>query len=293
MRAWLRCAAAAAAVLAAVIFWGFFGSKYALEVSSYAIVSPKISEAIRIVQLTDLHNSEFGQDQARLTALVRGQQPDLIVLTGDLLNGDDPDTSTAVTLIEQLSGIAPVYASRGNHEKAHGKVFGTDVMTLYERAGATVLERTFTDIAVNGQTIRLGGVFGYCLSEKYLRSGEAKWGEVQFLRRMEDTQLFTVLLCHMPLCFIVNDNLEAWDIDCVFSGHVHGGQVRVPFLGGLYAPDQGYFPGRECGLYYSQDRERVMILSRGLGSRGRVPRFNNVPEIVVVDILPEKDEGWN
>lgn len=272
---------------AAVVFWWFYGSKYGLEVTNYAISTPKLSAPIRIVQLTDLHNSEFGEANGRLTRLVRKQQPDLIVLTGDMLNGDEPETEIAEALIRDLAQIAPVYASQGNHEKANRKLFGTDVQAVYEQAGAVWLERTYEDIQVNGQTIRLGGIMGYCLSEKYLQTGEARYDEIRYLKALQDTDLFSILLCHYPLCWIVNDNLEEWDIDCIFTGHVHGGQVRVPILGGVYAPDQGLFPGRECGLYYSLDRQRVMVLSRGLGSRGGVPRVNNVPEIVVVDILPQ------
>ena len=282
-RKWLALLLAAMAV----VFWCFYGSKYGLEVTNYVLSTPKLSAPVRIVQLTDLHNSEFGEANGRLTQLVRKQQPDIIVLTGDMLNGDEPETEIAEGLIRDLAQIAPVYASQGNHEKANRKLFGTDVQAMYERAGAVWLERTYEDIVVNGQVIRLGGIMGYCLSEKYLQTGEARRDEIRYLKKMQDTDAFSILLCHYPLCWIVNDNLEAWDIDCVFTGHVHGGQVRVPILGGVYAPDQGLFPGRECGLYYSLDRRRVMVLSRGLGSRGGVPRVNNVPEIVVVDILPQ------
>ena len=273
--------------LAALCAWWLLGSRYALEVTSYALTTPKIDAPIRIVQLADLHNSEFGRDNERLVSLVAGQRPDIILLTGDMLNGDEMQTDVAAGLIEQLAKIAPVYASLGNHEKAHENVYGSDVRALYEQAGAHVLERTYADVQVNGQTVRIGGIYGYCLPEKYLRTREAREKEVAYLKEFQQTDLLTLLLCHVPTSWIVNDNLEEWDVDCIFAGHVHGGQVRLPFAGGAYAPDQGWFPGQLCGLYFSQDRERVMVLSRGLGSRGRVPRFNNVPEIVVADILPQ------
>ena len=278
-----------AALLAAagVLCWWFYGSKHALEVTSYAITTPKLTAPVRIVQLSDLHNSEFGEGNERLIRLVDGQRPDIILLTGDMLNGDERETEIAVHLVEQLAGIAPVYASWGNHESAHRWLFGTNIQQLFEQTGATVLEREYADIDVKGQQLRLGGILGYCLAEEYLRTGEARPEEIAYLKDFQDTQLFTILMCHMPLCWIENDNLEQWGIDCIFAGHAHGGQIRLPFVGGAYAPDQGVFPGQMCGLYFSEDRQRVMVLSRGLGSRGRIPRINNVPELVVVDILPQ------
>lgn len=272
----------------ALLAWCFLGSQYALEVTNYVIFSPKLTAPIRVVQLTDLHNSEFGENNERLVRMVGKQNPDLILLTGDMLNGDEPRTEVVTGLIEQLAAIAPVYASLGNHEKANENLYGTDVGALFAQAGAHVLERTYEDAEIGGQTVRIGGIYGYCLPEKYLRTREAREKEVEYLQVFQETDLLTLLLCHVPTSWIINDNLEEWDVDVIFSGHVHGGQIRLPLIGGLYAPDQGYFPGRECGLYYSADHARVMVLSRGLGSQGGVPRFNNVPEIVVVDILPKR-----
>lgn len=284
---WKKRLAVLLLMAAGVLFWWSYGSKHGLEVTSYAITTPKLTAPVRIVQLSDLHNSEFGRENERLLRLVEKQQPDIILLTGDMMNGDHPRTDIAAHLTKQLTRIAPVYASWGNHESAHRWNFGTDIQALYEQAGATVLEREYADIDINGQRIRIGGILGYCLAEEYLRTGEARPDEIAYLKSFQDTQMFTILMCHMPLCWIEDDNLEQWEIDCVFAGHAHGGQIRLPWIGGAYAPDQGLFPGRLCGLYYSEDRERVMVLSRGLGSSGSVPRINNVPEIVVVDILPQ------
>ncbi len=265
-------------------------SNCTLTVSQYVITTDKIAEPIRVVMLADLHNNEFGRDNVRLAQSVAQQRPDLILLVGDMLNGFEEQTQTAAKATEQLARIAPTYAAYGNHEYTHEIWYNTDIRALYEDAGARLLEAEYEDVEVNGQTIRLGGILGYCLSEKYLSTGEAKQYEITYLKQFQDTEYFTMLLCHYPLCWIKNDNLEQWDIDCVLSGHVHGGQIRLPIIGGIYAPDHGMFPGQLCGLYHSQDRERVMVLTRGLGGRRRLPRVGNVPEILVLDILPEKKD---
>ena len=274
--------------IAAVIAWGVIGSKYGLEVTNYVLSSPKLTAPIRVVQLTDLHNSEFGENNERLVRMVARQHPDLILMTGDMLNGREDETEIAVSLVRRLTEVAPVYFSYGNHEVTQEQVFARDLTALFEEAGATVLNRTYEDVTVNGQTIRLGGIYGYCLPEKYYYSGEATRWECEFLKEFQDTESYTLLLAHLPTCWIRNDNLDIWQIDCVVSGHEHGGQIRLPLIGGLYAPDQGFFPGRSSGIYALQDGQRAMVLSRGLGSGVGVPRFGNVPEIVVVDILPQR-----
>ncbi len=92
----------------------------------------------------------------------------------------------------------------------------------------------------------------------------------------------------MPYSWIKKGSLDSWDVDCVLCGHIHGGQVRFPWIGGLWAPDQGWFPGKVCGLYWSKDESKAMLLSRGLGNTDKYPRFNNIPEILVLDLLPGK-----
>jgi predicted MPP superfamily phosphohydrolase len=261
-------------------------SACAVSVSKYEINSAKLGTKLRIAHLSDLHNSTFGKDNSRLIKKVAAQEPDLIVITGDLLNGGESDTETAVKLVGQLCRTAPVYISFGNHEKDHQKSFGTDLKTLFEAAGAVVLDSEWRDITVNGQSLRIGGIYGYCLPPDMQ---EAREVESRFLKDFSDTESCKILLCHMPVSWIEYGSLDSWDVDLVLCGHAHGGQARLPFAGGLWAPDQGWFPGRECGLYRSKDGKRVMELSRGLGNAEWLPRLNNTPEIVMLDIAPESN----
>lgn len=270
---------------AGVMILSLYTSKYGLSVSSYSLPLPGEGEPIRVVHLSDLHNSEFGEGNAKLVERVLEQQPDLVVMTGDMLNQEDPSVDTAVNLVRKLSAAVPVYFSYGNHETYHEAHFGVDLTELFQEAGATVLDENWVDVDINGHPLRLGGIYGYCLPAKYLATGEAWQHECDYLSAFQDTDRYTILLCHMPVCWLINGSLDAWEVDCVFAGHAHGGQVRIPFVGGLHAPDQGWFPGREEGIYPSQDGEKSLVLSRGLGSSGKIPRFNNLPHIVVVDFV--------
>ena len=258
-------------------------STHALTITTYQL-SSNIPTSLRILQLTDLHNSEFGANNSRLVAAVRAQSPDLILLTGDLLNSDEERTDIATDLIAQLCEIAPVYCSNGNHEIEYQENYGVDVDELYREAGAVVLEKEYQDLTVNNQKIRIGGIYGYCLPGKFLETGEADQEETAFLEDFQNTDLPTILMCHMPVCWMINGSLDEWNVDYVFAGHVHGGEVILPFVGGLYGPDLGWFPGRMEGIFTSENEEKTLILSRGLGTSERIPRFNNIPEIMVVDI---------
>lgn len=264
-----------------------YQSKYFLTCVAYRIQTDKIQESIRLIQITDLHNSIFGDNNQNLLDLVAEQSPDLILITGDLLNSDEAETDIATALISGFSSIAPVYVSLGNHEVEYQQNYGIDIIQLYEDTGAVVLDKQYQDLEVNGQIIRLGGIYGYCLPEKYLETNEANPEECAFLSDFQNTGLYTILMCHMPICWLNNGGLDEWDVDCVLAGHVHGGQVILPLIGGVYAPDMGWFPGKLQGLYSSADGCSTMVLSTGLGNTESVPRFNNIPEVVTVDILPK------
>ena len=263
--------------------FSLYASKHFLMCSYYEIRDERIEHPFRIVLLSDLHNSIFGKGNKRLIKKVLEQKPDIVLVTGDLINENEENLEIALTLLESLSKKVPVYVSYGNHEANYEIKYGKDITFLYEEAGASVLDFAYEEIEINGQRIRLGGIYAYCLPEKY-KSKARKDGEVDFLKDFQNTSVYTILMCHVPVTWIRNGSLNEWDCDLVLSGHAHGGQIRIPFVGGLYAPDQGYFCGKEEGLYFSDDQTKIMLLTRGLGNTENIPRFNNIPEIVVIDI---------
>lgn len=275
-------------IVLSVCGYELYMSNYGLTVSNYTVSDSRIEEDIRMVVLADLHNREFGENNQRLISLVKEQNPDIIMCVGDFVNGDEKDIQVAQNVLKELLKIAPIYFSNGNHEIEHEETFQSDLRQTFEATGATVLEYNYEDVEVSGQKLRIGGLYGYCVPAKYLKTGEASPEECEFLEDFMDTDKYTILLCHMPCIWSAGEGLEEWDIDMVLSGHAHGGQIRIPFVGGLYAPDQGWFPGEVSGQYVSKDGTRTMILSRGLGSSMWIPRFNNIPEVVVVDLKSMK-----
>ena len=158
------------AAIAVFILSDLAYSKYGLKTTYYEIITSKVTDPIHIVQLTDLHNSEFGADNRRLVEQVEEQEPDLVLMTGDMLNSFDENTDIAVNLIKDLSVVAPVYYSYGNHEEEYEENYQTSLVPLLEEAGAVVLDKAYEDVAVAGQTIRLGGIYGYCVPEKFLET---------------------------------------------------------------------------------------------------------------------------
>lgn len=252
-----------------------------LTVTHYTVKSAAFSQPLTVAHLSDLHCCKYGAENEMLVRDIYEAKPDLIFMTGDIISreSEDEDLTAVLNLTQKLSEIAPIFYSLGNHEVEYIQKHGKSFLLELEAAGATVLDQQYTEITLNNQQLRIGGIYGYVLSAA-LESGE----EQLFMQDFTDTQLPTLLLCHMPEGLLDYGSINDWNADMVFSGHTHGGQMCLPLIGGLYDPEMGWFPKYERGAY--QIANSVVIVSAGLGSSERLPRFNNPPELVIVSIEP-------
>ncbi len=263
------CAAAAAGLTAGLI-WG----NSALTTQEYILSSPMLPAAFsgyRIAQVSDLHNTEFGRGNSRLLRRLADARPDLIVVTGDLLDSRRTDLEIALRFGQAVAAVAPVCYVPGNHEGRIPKVYARLKQGL-EEAGVTVLEDGRTALIRDGAEIALVG-----LRDVLNETRAGIQARLAGLVSPEDG--FQILLAHRPELFSAYVDCG---LDLIFSGHAHGGQVRLPIVGGLIAPNQGLFPTYQAGLY--RDGEGTMVVSRGLGNSLCPLRVNNRPELVVVEL---------
>ena len=253
-------------------------------VSTAAISSSRIPPAFsgfRIAQVSDLHNAEFGKDNSTLLRMLSESGPDIIVITGDLVDSAHTDIDTALSFAKEAVQIAPVYYVTGNHE-ARLTEYGR-LRTGLETAGVTVLEDKTVWLERDGGKIMLIG-----LSDPDFTVKGDMFGEVPSMVGTKLESLagseggYTILLSHRPELF---ETYADCGIGLVLSGHAHGGQFRLPFIGGLVAPNQGLFPQYDAGLY--TDGSTDMVVSRGIGNSIIPFRFNNRPEIVLVELCAE------
>lgn len=265
-----------------IFLYCIVNTEYDVTVTNYCLKTD-LNHPIRIVQLTDLHESEVGTDNEELIQTVKEQNPDIIVMTGDMQNKDDENTSIVCNLIKNLTAIADVYYSYGNHEKAWERNFDRSLAEVVTEAGAIVVDNGYTDIEINGNSLRIGGYMGYYSAvHMTAKTEEEQKKEQEFESAFEDTERYKILLNHIPTSWVDWGYLDDYPVDLVFSGHYHGGQMVLPFVGPLYAPYIGFFPENVKGIY--QGTQTVCVLSSGLGTEYFVPRVNNPPEIVVVDL---------
>ena len=252
-----------------------------LTAEEYSEELDGINGDVKIVFLSDLHGKEFGKNNVKVAELIREQQPDIIAVVGDLIdrNSDAEDIEKMCSFVSMLPDIAPTYFTIGNHEKNYFDKHGSGFLEELQKIGVTVLECEYEDLTVNGTTFRLGG-----MSELAYYGGDGKYDPKAepFLKEYCDTDLPKVMFSHRPEAFGFKYALQDWDVDLVLSGHTHGGLVRLPVIGGLFAPIQGMFPYFYYGEYTEYNSK--IIITSGLAGYEGFPRMYNPPEIAVVTL---------
>ena len=272
------------ALLSIYILISLWVSTYWITVREFTVEFDENAPEIRAVVISDLHDHEFGEDNDRLVEKIKAEKPDIILMDGDILNSGSDNADVPLTLIRSLVDTAPVYYALGNHEISYMDGGHPELIEELEESGAVVLDRNYVDLEINGRQIRLGGLYDYAFGLNGDNDALAAPQDIQiFLEQFENTERLKIMLSHRPDSFIFGDADEVWDVDLVISGHDHGGQVVIPFLGGMFGGDQGLFPKYVHGLYEKGNFQ--LFVTSGLGSdKQKLPRFNNPPEVAVLTI---------
>lgn len=269
-----------AIIVLTLIIWTAWGNT-ALELNTYTITSEKLPDVFngyRVAHISDLHNAEMGKGNEKLLSILCEAEPDIIAITGDLIDSRNTDIEIALHFAEEALKIAPCYYITGNHEARVSEY--NDLKEGLKELGVIVLEDEKVEINQSGEKIAILGVDDPSFYTDYLLGDSitVMRGNLQKLKNEEYT--YTVLLSHRPELF---ETYVESGVDLVLSGHAHGGQFRLPFVGGLVAPNQGFFPEYDAGLYISGNTN--MIVSRGIGNSIIPFRFNNRPEVVLIKLI--------
>ena len=267
------------------LLFGYVSNNY-ISVSTHKLAynhkkkqEKKRVSSLSIVHISDLHNKTFGWRQTRLLNKIKAIHPDIIVITGDLVDGA-PHHHAAVFL-QKASRICPIYFVRGNHESIAGNF--PVLNQTFSKCNVHLLVNRSVDVTKDGYTYRISGLddpIFHIKGKKY--AGFIKKTLDEMLDKLKSTKKradFQILLSHRPELFSL---YSRYPFDLVLCGHAHGGQVRLPFTDGLYAPNQGILPKYTSGAHTKNNTTE--IISRGLGNSSFPLRLFNFPEIVHIQI---------
>ena len=274
-----RLIIALAILLIILMAWTIWGNT-ALELNKHTIESNKIPKAFdgyKIAQVSDLHNAEIGEENERLLGMIEAACPDIIAITGDMIDSRRTDVETALDFAEKAVKLAPCYYVNGNHELRVSEY--EELKKGLLKLGVVVLENESTKINIKNQEITVIGISDPSLEANELWSVEAEVVNNHLCGLTKDDENYKLVLSHRPELLEIYCEAGA---DLVLTGHAHGGQIRLPFVGGVIAPHQGFFPEYDGGLYIKE--ETNMIVSRGIGNSLFPLRFNNRPEVVLIEL---------
>ena len=240
----------------------------------------KLENPVRIAVISDLHLHEYGPDNAELVQAVRKEQPDIIAIIGDMVIKRNPEYASVITLCRQLTEVAPVYYVYGNHEYENITKLSSKIGEDLRAIGVQVLDSEWHTITVNGNSIDIAGI---------PRSpGRYNWTDQMMMASYLQSPNFRLLLVHNPgfydphITTNPDKTLIGKKIDVAICGHRHGGQVGIPFVGGLYHPDTGFFPNLTFGD--NLVGETHVIVSRGLSDHNGLPRLNDPYELLILTL---------
>ena len=239
---------------------------------------PKSFEGFRIAQISDLHNCTHGKGNEKIIALLQNARPDIIVITGDMIDSRRTKIPIAVSLAKEIVKIAPCYYVCGNHEARMPKNYKTLLKEL-TAAGVKTLQNDKVTLKKEGDTITLAGAEDPYIIRKITDKPNSEIMDEALEKLMQNNNEFTILLSHRPELFSV---YKKHHIDLCLTGHTHGGQIRLPLLGGLYAPNQGFLPKLCSGIYKEEDT--TLFISRGVGSSQVPIRCLNAPQTPIIEL---------
>lgn len=267
-------------VLTALLGYFMYDQNKRIVVSKYK-VNFDVEKPIRIVHLSDLHSTEF----KNLVGKIERSEPDLIAFTGDLINDKAKNTKQMYDYVNELSKICPFAYIPGNHEQR--LIDFEKITNKIALAGAVVLKNEVKTIEVNSTQINILGLVekqgAFSDYKKIIKGNFAYENNGELFKELEKRDGFRLVLSHFPENFqrIGKNKYSQYDFDLMLSGHAHGGQFILPFVGPVFSPGQGLFPKYARGEFGEKPK---LVVSRGLGNSEFPLRLFNHPEIVIIDI---------
>jgi predicted MPP superfamily phosphohydrolase len=274
-----------------IMFVFYYWQNHTLQITRYVFAYenlPKSFDGYRIVQISDMHGKTFGSKNTALSNKIKSLKPDILLITGDMMSSTIIDEGAFLDFLDQFNKACPIYMCLGNHEQIASKIINNDrylnFLNNIRDRGVILLDNEKTKIKSGEDTITLSGLSLelYHYSRRDLESYDENMSLTElYMEEVLDKapKNFNILLAHNPAYF---DVYASWGADLILAGHIHGGIIRIPFLGGLFSPDRVFFPEYDAGLF--ENGSSKMIVNRGLGYSKVNIRLFNRPEISFIEL---------